>query len=198
MKLGPLKNIATISAGFPLRGTAEGLEPGDVHFIQLRNANPENGVDWPTVSKVTLPTSRTPNWLTNGDIIFAARGSNNYAITLDAPPQKTVCAPHFFVISPLSPQQILPEFLAWQINQKQAQSHIARTATGTRNLHIRRDTLETLQIALPPLAKQQQIIDIDRTYTKERRITQQLLENRQQQIEAIAQTLFKEPTGSHT
>lgn len=198
MTFEKLKNIAKISAGFPLRGTTEGLEPGDVHFIQLRNISLESGIDWLAVSKVSLPTSRVPKWLINGDIIFAARGSNNYAIALNAPPQKTVCAPHFFVITPLSSAQILPEFLAWQINQKQAQSHFARAASGAVNLHIRRDTLETLPVALPPLAKQQQIIDIDKTYTKERRITQQLLENRQQQIEAIAQNLFNEPTRSHS
>lgn len=185
MKIG---DLVEISAGFPLRGSVDALPMGEVSIIQMRDVSVEDGVDWDSAAKITLPTKREPVWLRSGDIIFAARGAKNYAVTLLNIPDRAVCSPHFFVLR--SKGMCDPEFLAWQINQKPAQDYFKRTATGSYILNIRREALEKLRIMLPPLAQQKTIIRHFQTAMAEKRVLEALIKNRKQEIEAIAQNLI--------
>jgi restriction endonuclease S subunit len=188
-------NLVEIGAGFPLRGSVDALPVGEVRIIQMRNVNAENGVDWDSAAKITLPTKREPVWLRSGDIIFAARGTKNYAVALLNVPGRAVCSPHFFVLR--SKGMCDPEFLAWQINQKPAQDYFKRTATGSNILNIRREALEKLRIMLPPLVQQKTIIRYFQTAMAEKRVLEALIKNRKQEIEAIAQNLMHKILENH-
>ena len=196
VKINNLAEVATIAAGYPLRGSIDSLEEGDVPFVQMRNVNPIQGIDWESVAKVTLPTKREPDWLIEGDVIFSARGAKNYAVTVKANPKTSVCSPHFFVLRALDRKTILPDFLAWQINQKPAQDYLQRSATGSNILNIRRSAIESLEIFVPPLYKQEKIIALWNTALKEQQTLKRLIENRNQHLEAIAVDLFNRTGGS--
>ncbi len=187
--------IADIAAGYSLRAAADSLEPGDVPLIQLRNLDPAGGIDWPSVRMVSLPSKREPQWLTSHSIIFAARGSRNFAYTLDGVPRHTVCAPQFFVITPRDHGAIDPAFLAWQINQRPAQEYITQTATGAAMPNIRRKALEALPIVLPPIKQQRQIAELNRAVQDERALLARLMENRDTQMEALAWGLLETAKG---
>ena len=195
MKTVILKHIANIAAGFPLRGAADALQKGDAHFVQMRNVKPGEGIDWESVARVTLPTKRKPNWLKEGDVIFAARGAKNYAVTVKEYPRQSVCSPHFFVIRINNWEKILPDFLAWQINQKPAQDYFQRAATGSYILNIRRQAIEGLEIVIPPLYKQEMIIALWDMALKEHQILNKLVENRNEQLEAIAVDVLNHTEG---
>jgi hypothetical protein len=195
-KILRLGHTAEIAAGYPLRTAADALDPGNVPFIQLRNVDPIEGIDWPSVTKVSLPSKREPQWLTSGGIIFAARGSRNFAYALDGVPHQTVCAPQFFVITPRDQGAIDPAFLAWQINQRPAQEYIAQTATGSAMLNIRRKALEALPIVLPPIEQQRQIAELHRVAREERALLARLMKNRDKQMEALAWGLLETAKGA--
>jgi len=195
LKNTSLSDVASIAAGYPLRGSADALSAGDVSFVQIRNIAPNTGVNWNSVAKVSLPTPKFSNWLENGDIIFIARGSNNYALALDKLPKKTVCAPHFFVLRIKSNDLIIPDFLAWQINQKPAQNYFKKTAVGSHLLNIRRPALESLKIAIPPLRKQKLIVNMWKAGVAEQEAMQHLIQTRNKQLEAVAVGLFKNNGG---
>lgn len=173
-------------AGYPLRGSAESLSNGEVHYIQMRNVDPEHGIAWSDVAKLDLKVKHEQIYLKIGDIIFSARGSRNFAYQIEDVPQNTVCAPHFFIVRVHKPELLSPAFLAWQINQRPAQSYFQSTATGTHILNIRRDVLENLKIAIPPLAVQQKTIQFADAVRQERILTNQLLDNREKQMIALA------------
>ena len=183
IKLG---EAAKVSAGYPLRGAADALEPGDAHFIQLKNANPDDGIDWAVVSLVSLPSKRKRSWLTDHDVVFAARGTRTLAYPLSNVPPKTVCAPQFFVLSVQDPESLSPHFLAWQINQKPTQEYFRRNATGSYIQNIRRSVLEDLTIAVPPKDKQMMIVAFWQAAQRERSLLNSLMENRNSQLEALA------------
>ncbi len=189
IKYENLSAVAAISAGFPLRGAVDALEDGDAAVVQMRNVDASTGVNWRTTSKVTLPTKRNPDWLQNGDVIFSARGVNNYAVVLDDVPPTAVCSPHFFVLR--IKNGCNPAFLAWQINQKPAQEYFKRSATGSHILNIRREVIENLKVALPSLDQQRMIVQHFQAATAERHALEELIENRNHEIEAIALGLFQ-------
>ncbi|WP_223479036.1 hypothetical protein [Oricola indica] len=181
-----LGDAAKVSAGYPLRGAADALEPGSTHLIQLKNTNPDDDIDWAGVSAVTLPSKRVPSWLTDDDVLFAARGTRTLAYPLSNVPPKTVCAPQFFVLSVQKPEALSPHFLAWQINQKPAQDYFQRNATGSYIQNIRRSVLEDLTIAVPPKDKQMMVVAFWKAAQRERAVLTQLIENRNSQLEALA------------
>ena len=190
-----LAGITRISSGYPLRSSVELLEPGDVHFLQIKNLSLETDINWEHVPQVTLPSKREPVWLTNDDVVFTSRGTRTLAYPLAATPKKAVCAPQFFVLSVEKPGRLLPEFLAWQINQKPAQDYLQRAATGDYIQNIRREVIENLPIVVPPIQQQTLIVKFWRASQRERVALNQLIENRANLLEAIAIGLIKSSNG---
>lgn len=186
MKYEILQDLAFVSAGYPLRGAVDALPTGDVAVIQMRNVDPDSGIDWAQARRVTLPSKRETSFLSPGEIIFTTRGARNLALALDVIPGKAVCSPHFFVIRVKNPVRLTPEFLAWQMNQLPAQQHFQREATGSHILNIRREAIENLPLAIPSLARQQAITALAKAASAERAALTKLINNRNQQLETIA------------
>jgi restriction endonuclease S subunit len=194
-----LAEVAEIAAGFPLRGSTEALTDGVTPFIQMKNVDPETGIRWDEVPYVELPSVRSPKWLSERDIIFASRGTRNYAYAVAGGPKHSACSPHFFVVSPKKSNRLLPEFLAWQINQKPAQDYFQRSAVGTQAIMtIRRPALEALPIVVPPVREQELILEFWRASKKERAALHRLIQLSTKQSEAIAIGLFKQFKGTHS
>lgn len=186
-----LGDIANIAAGYPLRGAVDELASGEVAIVQMRNVDAGSGVSWSEVQRIALPSKRPPAFLAVGDIIFTTRGTRNFALALDTVEGEAVCSPHFFVIRILDANRIEPAFLAWQINQRTAQEYFQREATGSHILNIRREVIENLPLAIPPLATQRAIVALADAARAERAALTKLIENRSHQIEAIALSLHR-------
>ena len=191
-----LARIATISAGYPFRGKVDELPDGEVAVIQMRNADPVNGIDWPSLSRVALPRVSAKAFLAVGDVILSTRGGRNIAYCMEGRQEQVVCSPHFFVIR-AKRQAILPEFLTWQLNQKPAQDHFAAGATGSYILNLKREVVERLPIVVPPLAEQQLIVEFDAAAKAERVILNRLIENRMVEMAAIAKRLLATSATRH-
>ena len=189
LDLTVLVEMASISAGYPFRGRIDQLPGGDVAVIQMRNADPGTGIDWADLSRVELPRASEKAFLRPGDIILSTRGGRNFAYCIDANRGHAVCSPHFFVIR-LTRGSVLPEFLAWQINQKPAQNHFAAGATGTHILNLRRAVVEELRVAVPSIAQQHRIVELDEAARTERSVLKRLVENRTNEMSAIARELL--------
>ena len=191
-----LGRVAGISAGYPFRGKIDELPDGKVAVIQMRNADPAAGIDWPNLSRVELPRTSAKALLTKGDVILSTRGGRNIAYCIEERQEQVVCSPHFFVIR-TKRQAILPEFLAWQLNQKPAQDHFAAGATGSYILNLKREVVEQLPIVVPPLAEQQRIVELDAAVKAERATLTRLIEIRTAEMAAIAKRLLAASSIRH-
>ncbi|WP_374347865.1 restriction endonuclease subunit S [Phenylobacterium sp.] len=180
-----MAEVAEIAAGHPLRSGVDEFPAGDTGVIQMRNVDPEAGVDWASVSRVELPPARRIEFLNPGHVIFSTRGARTYAVALSAVPFPAVCSPHFFVLR-IRGGAVEPRFLAWQINQLPAQEYLQREATGSHILNIRREVIERLEIVIPSRARQAAIVAFAEDATREKRLLSALIENRQQQMNALA------------
>lgn len=180
-----LRDLASISAGHPVRGAIDGLASGDVALLQMRDVEAE-GIDWIGAARIDPPGKRKPNYLINGDVIFTSRGTRNLAVAIADIPCPAICAPNLFVIRLGQANACLPEYLAWFMNQRPAQDYFQRSATGTNILNIRREVVEHLAVPVPSLLRQKAIIDLDAAARLEREVLRGLIRNRDQQMEALA------------
>jgi len=183
-----LIEIADIRSGHPFRGSIEPDIKGDVHVVQVRNTKATGEILQNEVIKTTLTSKKQPDWLKSGDILFVAKGAKHYSALVEDLPKQTVCSPHFFLvrIKPEFKELVTAEFICWQLNQLPAQRYFQTTAEGSLYLSVRRQILEYVPITILPIKKQRQLTAIHHCAVKERKALQQLIDNRQRQLEAIA------------
>jgi len=182
-----LSDIATVKGGHPFRGKIEEDKEGNANAVQLKDINEFEGIEWSQLVCTSLSGRKSPDWLAEGDVLFAARGLKNIAVCVDQAEKPTVCGPHFFLIQIKLTANILPEFLAWQLNQVLAQKYFSQSAEGSAQLSIRRAVVENTPITIPSLSKQETIVAFNKAAQKEKKMLLELIDNRSNQMQGIAQ-----------
>ncbi|WP_338846816.1 restriction endonuclease subunit S [Massilia sp. W12] len=187
-----LSEYAEVRAGHPFRGSVPEIADGCALTVQMRDVNPLHGVAWAQVARTNPGGRKKPDWLRDGDILFLARGARNFAVHLEHVPGPAVCSQYFFLIRllPHCSMQLLPGFLAWQINQEPAQEYLHRNAEGSDQLSIRRGILEALPLSVPPLERQQQILALAAAHKREQGLLEELRKNREREMQGIVRRLL--------
>lgn len=175
-----LKTIANIYSGVTIRTKVRNDIAGDTYVIQMRNINA-------AFTKIEKQPHKVNNsfpeysFLQKGDVLFMAKGPNNYAIPYDGALGKAVAVSFFFVLRPLP--NLDSTYLAWYINSPFGQRQIHRGKEGTKITSITKRTLSDLKIQLPPLRQQKQIAMIYQLQLKEKELIQQIQEKRSLLVE---------------
>jgi hypothetical protein len=183
-----LRTLAEFRVGYPFRGAIEPVPGGTVAVVQMKDVSATGVMNWAAVVRTELTGRREPDWLVSGDVLFVARGNHYYA-ALDAVPNRSICGPHLYHLRLKRGSAVLPEFLAWQINQPPIQRLLRQAAEGSNQLSIRRAELEALAINVPSLAVQEQIVGLTEAAARERALLDQLILNRERQLNALAYAL---------
>jgi restriction endonuclease S subunit len=193
-----LSQITHIRAGHPFRTKLVHKPGSGTRVIQMKDVDLWRGINWDSVVE-TPPISRGfPDVVQKDDILLIARGQAIHAIYVDdLPYEQVLAAPHFYLITPLY-AQVDPQFLAWQLNQKPVQEYLRLNLEGSTTKSIRRSLVDGIPIVVPPLWKQQKIVNIYNCIRKERTIYQRLIEHGEQLSHGLATQLLKEsPEDSH-
>lgn len=184
-------DLVHLQSGYPFRGSIEESTDGDALAVQMKDVDPEHNVNWSAVLRTTLTGRKKPDWLKAGDILIVSKGARFYAVCLDEPPFPAVCSPHFFHLQVKLAVAAIPAFIAWQINQPPFQRQLQQAAEGTSQLSIRRPVLEALTLSIPSLADQHRIVALAELARLERQTLIKLIRNREQQLNALADSLFQ-------
>ena len=196
-KLFSLGSIVDLRSGHPFRGSIDVSAEGNALAVQMKDVDSEDGVNWTGVIRTSLVGRKQPDWLKAGDVLFVSKGVRFYAVCVDEPPSPAVCSPHFFHLQVTSHLPLLPAFLAWQINQPPFQRQLQQAAEGSSQLSIRRPVLESLTLSVPSLADQHRIVALSELARQERSALYQLIRNREQQLQALAEDLAQSHQASH-
>lgn len=188
-----ITNVSTLSSGHPFRGKIPEKSGGGVRVVQMKDVSSENGICWSSVVETELTGKKQPDWLMKGDVLFAARGSRNYAVMIDQDKEQIVAAPHFYILR-VKTQMLLPEFLVWQLNQKPLQNYFNSAAEGTLTKSVRRSILEKTEITVLPIEKQRQILGLHETLLREKKLYAELIRNADKLMNAIASDLVADKT----
>lgn len=190
-------SVVSLQGGYPFRGSIEESADGGTLAVQMKDVDPDHEVNWSGVTRTTLTGRKQPDWLKAGDVLFVSKGARFYAVCIDEPPIAAVCSPHFFLLRVLPLAELLPAFLAWQINQPPFQRQLQQAAEGSSQLSIRRPVLESLTLSVPSLADQQRIVALADLARQERHALHQLIHNREQQLQALAEGLAYAAQAAH-
>ena len=187
-----LRDIADIRLGHPFRGSIAEKHDGDTRVVQTRDIKSTGEIGWDSLINTSLTGRKQPDWLMTGDILFVAKGAKHYAAAVEKEVEQTVCSPHFFLIrlKESARKNVLPGFISWQLNQRPAQRYFQSTAEGSLYVSIRRQVLENVQLVLPSIDKQRQLLGLYQSAVREQKVLQGLIENRKKQLAAIASDLL--------
>ncbi len=157
-KIMKLREIAQIHMGYTFRGSLKNSTQGNTAIIQMRDAWQE-GVEQPTqFARAELKHISEHYLLGPGDLIFRSRGSVNTCALIIQPQARTICIAPMMFIRITRPDLILPAYLQWFINLSGIQAQISTYARGSAVRMIAAQSMEGLDVVLPTLQSQQQIL----------------------------------------
>jgi restriction endonuclease S subunit len=122
--------------------------------------------------------------LKDGDVLFAAKGTKNFAAVFENHNEPSVASTSFFVIRPAD-KKMLPQYLAWFLNNHTTQTLLKGQAIGTSIPSISKQVLENLEITVPNIEIQKAILQITKLRNKEKSLKQKIETLREKQIQQI-------------
>lgn len=168
-----LKELATASTGFPFRKRIENDPDGQYAVIQMSDIQDYQHINTQHLAKTSDISPKKHHFIQNNDILFIAKGANNLAIHANQQLSNTVAVSNFLVIRTTS-GKMLPEFLAWYINQKEAQTYFKSRARGTYIPAVTKETVLELEIPLPDIRTQQKTIALQQLLNREWQLMTQI------------------------
>ncbi len=172
-----LKDLAKISSGYSFREKIVNNPEGNVFAIQMRDISDDRTTICQIPHKVFIDKLDHKHLLGRGDILFAAKGSNNYAVYYDMEYSPAVAASAFFIIRS-DKKKIFPEYLYHVINSPIGQTYLHSNLTGTYIPNINKSVLIEMKIPVPPLAIQQKIVKFLSLFQKETELLQKIASKR--------------------
>ena len=185
-----LKDIALSQMGLPFRSRMEPDADGNVAVIQMRDLT-EDKLDYRTLMTVNINDLNERHLVQYKDLICRTRGQNTTATIIDQEPGRAVVAAPLFIIRATS-EKLLPEYLYWFINLSSSQAFLHSRATGTAMTVIGKSALDALEIPLPNLETQEQIVALADLLNKEKRLMKNLAEQKEKLVKTIQMQLATE------
>jgi restriction endonuclease S subunit len=181
-----IKQLVNLTAGHPFRESIQNTLDGDTAVVQMKDVDPEKGLNTANLYRVHLTGRKTPDYLQRGDILFVGRGYRIFAVLVDRDQKSTVAGSHFFILR-VKPDRldVQPAYLVWYINHKQAQRYFSQHIAGAALPHVNRTTLENLPIIVPPLEVQESMIKLHQCRLQEKALMEKLIEKKKQFLDGL-------------
>lgn len=182
--------------GYPFRARLERDPNADVAVIQMKDIDEANLLHTENLDRVSLPDLKDHYLVHADDLIFRSRGHTNTAALVAADPGRAVLTAPMMMIRVKTPN-VLPFYLNWFINQPSTQARLTRALEGTSVKMISKATLEALEVPVPSVQKQRQIVELAALGAEEQHLSRELTRLRKTYVEGIlmryAQNARREP-----
>lgn len=197
-----LRDLAELQIGYQHRDAAHRIgatTDGSHRIIQIKDLDFEGkfvadvfgqGVVLPHVwsrglFKIT-PAGEAERYLVSrGDVLFLSRGQRTFAISVMESLENTIASYYFYILHPQA-ERVMPEYLAWYINQPSAQEYLESHKLGSHIKMVPKSVFEDIEIALPPIATQRVIVELERLRQKEEHAMARLVRARKHLVNRIA------------
>ncbi|WP_319517584.1 restriction endonuclease subunit S [uncultured Martelella sp.] len=180
-----LAELASIHSGFTARGKLNPLPKGGVPALQLRDVGTNGEAPGPNFQRYELGKLPDRYFVSGGEVVFRSRGEPNTAVAIrNLLPEPVAVIVPLVIVRP-DRNRILPEYLAWAINQPDAQRRLGAEAQGTSLRMIPMAALENLKIAVPDLYMQKRIVELNALAQQEGQLLRNLAARREELISAV-------------
>lgn len=173
-----IKNITEIQTGL----FARPMGRGDVLYLQVKHFDDYGQLQttlFPDLSADDIPERHL---LKPGDVLFAAKGTKNFAAIYESHNRPAVASTSFFVIR-IKDENVLPEYLVWFLNNHAVRTILKEQAIGTSMASISKTVLEGLEINIPNIEIQNKILQIVKLRDREKILKQKIDSLREKQIQ---------------
>ncbi len=159
-----LKDIAEIITGFTFRGALVSDQNGKTQVLLAKNINEDGTIAYHELTNISLEPPRTNAFVSKNDVLLSSRGVFRAGV-FEKEANNIIVASSVFILR-ITNQNILPKYLSIYLNSAIGQNSIAKILTGSTIKTILRKTLEKLEVPVPPLVVQDQIIAISNNWNK--------------------------------
>ena len=170
-------------SGYSFREKIDPNPNGNVGVLQMKDIqNDYSNFDYQSLDKVSSFQFKHKFFLNKGDIVFVSKGVNNYAIVIDQINIPIVASATFFIIK-VDAKTIIPEYLAWFMNQKETQNYFSEKRAGTYIPNLNKQDIMEMPVKVPPLKIQMAIARTAMLLHQEITILEKLKTNRKELIQ---------------
>lgn len=173
-----IKDITHIQTGL----FAKPSDVGELVYLQSRHFDEYGQLHAVLYPDLQAEGISEKHLLKDGDVLFAAKGTKNFAAVFENHNEPSVASTSFFVIRPTD-KKVLPQYLAWFLNNHTAQTLLKSQAIGTSIPSISKQVLENLEITVPGIEIQKAILQITKLRNEEKSLKQRIEALREKQIQ---------------
>ena len=173
--------LESISAGYSFRVKIQPTTLGGIQVVQMKDLDHSYQTITANLTQINGAGIKEKYRLKTGDVLFLSKGPHNYAAVFIDTKMPTVATSAFFVLRP-DQNKIMPEYLAWYINQEPVQHYLAEHRSGTYTLNVNRAVVENIPMQIPHLSRQNAIVKIARLQKKEANLQNELNAKRKRLI----------------
>ena len=106
-------------------------------------------------------------------MLFTTRGASRRAAAIDEELANTIFVAQIFAVRNLD-DGILPEYLAWYLNQAPAQEHFDTFTSGATIQNVRKEVLAALPVDVPSIETQRLVLKIVELRRREISLTREI------------------------
>lgn len=176
MKIG---DIARVQVGVYAKNS-----PQNANTVCLQvgsyDANRELTAVGPTISDRDVNSTAL---LYDKDLLFAAKGSNNFCVLFRPLAWNTVASSSFLIVRIRDRERVMPEYLCWYMNLASTRRLLEAEAKGTGIPSITKASLSKLDVPVPHIGTQRMIVEVDRLQRLEKQLLSQIMEQQRQIVE---------------
>lgn len=178
VKLIKVLKYLGLTSGYSFRGKIINDTKGNMRVIQLKDFTKNYTNIGDSCYFVDGSKIKDKYILNKGDILFIAKGTNNFAVTFN-PKDKisTIASSALFVIR-VDEAIANPHYIAWYINQPMVQNYLKQNELGSYIPSINKPTIEGIPLILPSLEIQRKIAQIVELHNQEQVLSGKLKELR--------------------
>ena len=179
-----LKSIADIQVGYQTRTRIEEKSGGGHWLIQGRDFDSYHRLC--TENMLSFLPDRKPELYAvhKGDILFQSRGMENFAYCIEDNLKNTLASGSFYIIR-LKTERLLPQYLAWWLNQSPAQIYLQSQASSTVISFVSKGVISQLNVPIPPLEVQHKVNKVLNLWLQEKLLHDKLTECRSLLVKAV-------------
>ena len=179
-----LGDISEIQVGYQSREGIRAFPDGSHFLLQARDFNNLHQVDWSHLTRFTPTGSTAKSEIQQGDVLFLAKGRDNFACPVTRVVNHVLAANSFYILRP-DRATIFPDYMAWWLNQTPAQEYIKLNRSGSSLPFLSVSALSRLEVPVPDFEMQRKIGELEMLRKKEVDLLDLYLAKKSTLVEAV-------------
>ncbi|MEO9656300.1 restriction endonuclease subunit S [Marinomonas sp.] len=194
-----LSDLADIKSGYTFRGKIEEVLEGTAYIVQpkefryTKEVKIQDNIEVKDLPQIVWE-GRPSAFIDQECVLLPIRGEYREALYVSESDLgiglPIIASAQFAVIYPKS--TILTAYLCWVLGQTDCQNYLSQAGEGSVIKTLKLSDISDMPIYLPTKKVQEQLVNLHKCWQKERKLTQKLLDNREQMLKGIYQQILKE------